>query len=209
GLYGRVAGKGDAFGTVGTARLLAVRPGVFEQAGVELHRQESADRLVDGGHWNAAGSDRFGQGPEAGAFGKVDVDPSAQGDLRRFAIVLGDMMEARKILDCVVVGDDRAPETPFAAQDPVEQPAVRVARNAVDLVVAGHHRVDAGAPDDLFERREEELAQLALAERGRGDVDAGFGLPVPGHVLERGEDLVRRKRAADAHALKPFDRGDA
>src|SRR5690606_29212496 len=76
------------------------------------------------------------------------------------------------------------------AQHFAQKPGVGVAGNAVDLVIARHDRADGGAADDLAERREEELAQLALGELGRGDVVAGFGLAVAGHVLERGEDFA-------------------
>src|SRR5690606_37821477 len=57
------------------------------------------------------------------------------------------------------------------------------------------------------ERREERLAQFALAEPRRGDAVARLRLAESGHVLERGEDLARSELLA--LALQALDRGDA
>src|SRR3546814_16992709 len=101
----------------------------------------------------------------------------------------------------LIVADDQPVEAPFAAQHVAEQPAVRVARHPVDLVIARHHRADRGAADDLAEGRAEILAQLALRERRAGDIVDALRLAVAGHMLERRENLDLAAPLEPARAL--------
>src|SRR3546814_3206482 len=94
----------------------------------------------------------------------------------------------------LIVADDQPVEAPFAAQHVAEQPAVRVARHPVDLVIARHHRADRGAADDLAEGREEILAQLALRDRRGGDIVAALRLAVAGRSEEHTSELTSLMR---------------
>src|SRR5690606_39780478 len=63
------------------------------------------------------------------------------------------------------------------------------------------------AAHDLFERREEVLAQDALRDIRGTRIRAALGLTVTGHVLERSEHLVRRER--QCRALETLHGGNA
>ena len=84
-----------------------------------------------------------------------------------------------------------------------------MARDSVDLVIARHHRADAGAAYDLAEGREEVFAQIAFGKLGGGNVVARLGLAVSGHVLERGEHLAVGQLFELAGPLQTLDCGDA
>ena len=71
-----------------------------------------------------------------------------------------------------------------------------MARHTVDLVVRRHHGADSSASNGFLERREEILAQLALRDLRRRDIDAAFGLAVTGQVLQRREHLAGREPLA-------------
>ena len=95
------------------------------------------------------------------------------------------------MLDVHPVADDETFESPLSAHHVLHQPAVRVARNAVQLIVCGHHRVGSGV-DARFERGGEEYFPYhALREvRGRtvGSVD---GLAASHEVFHAGEHAPR------------------
>src|ERR1700721_3741967 len=99
------------------------------------------------------------------------------------------MVQSLQVLDGVVVAHPRTLEAPLAAQYFLQQPDIRAARHAVDLVVGRHDGADAGAGDDLFERREEEFAQSAFRVRGRPDIRAAFGLAMAGEMFQSCEHL--------------------
>ena len=139
----------------------------------------------------------------------LDVDAGFEREHRSLCRIRGNVVDSREFLDRVIVADDRALVAPFAAQHVAEQPGICVARHAVDLVVRRHQRPDAGARYHLFERREENLPQLALGDLRRAGVGAAFRLPVAGHVLERGEHFAVGQHAIDAVALQALHRSDA
>ncbi len=57
------------------------------------------------------------------------------------------------------VGHDEPVEAPLTAQDPSDELGLLAAIRAVDLVVGGHDRPDAGLVDGLLEGDEVDLAQ--------------------------------------------------
>ena len=92
----------------------------------------------------------------------------------------------------VIVADDGALITPFAAQHVVQQPGVGVRRDAVDLVVRGHDRLHRESVRMARSNGgKKSVAQLTLAEMRRADVGAAFGLAVAGEMLERHEAPCR------------------
>ena len=94
------------------------------------------------------------------------------------------------MFDVHPVADDETFESPLSAHHVLHQPAVRVARNAVQLIVCRHHRVGSGV-DARFERGEEYFPYRALREvRGRtvGSVD---GLAASHEVFHAGEHAPR------------------
>src|ERR1700733_14631202 len=99
------------------------------------------------------------------------------------------MMPSLQVLDGVVIAHHHTLEAPLAAQYFWQQPDIRAARVAVDLVVGRHDGADAGAGDDLFERREEEFAQSAFRVRRRPAIRAAFGLAMAGEMFQSCENL--------------------
>ena len=96
-------------------------------------------------------------------------------------------------LDSGAVGDDVTTKTVLAAQDVGEKELRRLDRNAVVVVVAGHHAEGAGVAHGATEGMQVDRLQLAP-----GDLRVGAGLAVAaplrhgidGEVLERGDDAL-------------------
>ena len=72
------------------------------------------------------------------------------------------------MLDVHPVADDETFESPLSAHHVLHQPAVRVARNAVQLIVCGHHRVGSGV-DARFERGGKNISRIMRSERSVGE----------------------------------------
>ena len=208
-LFGGLASQRHTFCAVRRHRLLKIGPWIVEQSGVELHGQETAHCGVDLIHRNAALVHALHEVFEACALRQVDIDTRFQSQFGGGGIIGHDLVQAGEVFDRVIIGDDGAFVIPFAAQHVIQQPAVRVRRDTVDLVVACHDGVDCGARHHLFERREEHFAQGALADLGRADIGAAFGLAMARHVLESGHDLAIFQLPIGAHAGQALDRGYA
>ena len=89
----------------------------------------------------------------------------------------------------VPVGHRDAVEAPFLLEDVAQQRRLGH-RVPVDAVVGGHHRPHPALADDRLERRQVELAQGPLVDRGV--VGEPLGLRVVGHeVLDGGADAER------------------
>ena len=181
----------------------------LEQTGVELHGQDTLDCLVDLCLRHLALRQQVGKVAIGRPVGKIDIDPRIHGQHRRSRNVLGDFVPADHFLDREVIGHDGALVVPFAAQDIVEQPLVRMAGDAVDLVIARHDGVDGGAIDHFLEWGEEHLAQGPLRDLRRAGIGAAFRLSMACHMLERGHDLTVLQLRILARSLKPFHRCDA
>src|SRR5947209_2942529 len=78
-----------------------------------------------------------------------------------------------------------------------------MARNAVDLIVAGHLRTYRQGLHRLLERREEVLAKVAFAIRRRADIRTILWLAMAREVLQGDEHLVGRER--QRRSLEPLD----
>ena len=120
-------------------------------------------------------------------------------------------MDAVELVHAPAVGDHKAVEAPFVAQHLFEQPRVDVVGDAVDLVVGGHHRADAGL-DRRLEGDEELLADDALGVVGRRGVGAAFRLAVDSEMLRRCQhvlrvDLIGRAALQPAHGRHAQRRG--
>ncbi len=195
GLGRRFARQGDRFRrrrqTVGLGR---VDIGIFERAAEELDLEDTAHRHVDFRLGDAAGLHQFQQLRIGRRIRGFDVNAGLDGAISRFGQVGDQVVAGDQFVDGEIVGDRDALEAPLIAQDGRQQPLVGVRRDAVDFVVRRHDRARIGFLDDLLERRKEVLAQVAFTDLGRTDIGAVFRLAVTGHVLQRGEDLVRRQR---------------
>src|SRR4030095_2915092 len=102
-------------------------------------------------------------------------------------------MATLELLDAKVVRDDDAVESPLTAQNVCEQPAFRVRRHAVDLVVAWHH-CERPCFHSRLEWHEELAAQQTLGHDCRRRVDATLMGPVSREMLQGRETLVLADR---------------
>ena len=107
-----------------------------------------------------------------------------------------------ELLDREVVGHDGAVETPLGPQEIGQQPAVRRARDPVELLVRVHHRRQTRVAHGGLERAEVHVAQLTFRDMRGRPVHATFGCAVSDEVLRRGDDAVAQVRAV-VTALKP------
>ena len=189
-------------------RLRRIGIGMFEQPGAKFQFQHPPHRFVDLRLADLARAHLRAQRGVGQPVGQVRVDARVQRAPGRFLQAAGDMMDAHQLVDTRIIGHHRAAEAPFPAQHIAQQPAVHMARHAVNLVIARHHRIDAGALHHLREGRKEILAQLALRHRGRPHIGAAFGLAMAGQMLERREHLAGAQIARPAGPLQPLDRSD-
>jgi hypothetical protein len=142
-----------------------------------------------------------------GAVGEVVIHSGGNGLHRGIELVSGHMMSLDQHLQAVAVGRDIAAESPFLAQDAIEQPGIDMRRDAVDLVVRSHYAADFGFFDRDLKRHEEILSNNPLGIIAGRCVGAALGLAVHGEVLGGRDDV----RAADQERipLQPFDCGNA
>ena len=205
----QLAGLG-VVGDVGGIDLTGVR--VLEEPGAELQREYPHASCIDVLRRDQPGACQSRQIAIGRAVRELAVHARMERARGRGRQVCRHVVQRLQVLDRVVVAYHRAAELPFAPQHVVQQPAVDVRGQSVDLVVGRHDGGDVRAPHHLAKRREKVLAQLALAEHGRPDVFARLWLTVTGQVLERGEDIQRLQRTLIAgqarHGGHPHFRAD-
>ncbi len=129
---------------------------IVEQAHLEFPAEHRRDQLVELRFLEHAFAHEFDQVQVAIGLGQFDVDAGLDGERAGLPLVLGDEMAVRfgavaQLVDRVVVGDDEAFEAPLLAEHVAQQPAVGMRRDAIDLVVGGHHADGAAFVDGLFE----------------------------------------------------------
>src|SRR5690606_21857805 len=182
GCVGHLTGRARAVGRDGL-------PVGVEEAEFGLLGEDAVEGAVDEGFADGAGLDRFDEGFGEGVDGgEFDVDAGAEGEDRRLGAVRGDAVQGLQEADGEVVGDDRAGEAPFVAQQPGEQVLVGGHRDAVDLRVRVHHGPGAAEAERHLEGRQDDVGQFAGAHVGGGEVAAAAGGGVSGEVLEGGDD---------------------
>ena len=103
-----------------------------------------------------------------------------------------------------VVGHDGAVEAPLAAQQIGQQPAVGTTGQAVDLVVAVHHRGEAAVAHRRLERAQVDVAQLALGRWAGAQLRPPSDAPYPTKCL-----AVATTPVAEVGALQALDERDA
>src|SRR5262245_24919643 len=91
-------------------------------------------------------------------FGQFDVDAGLYRELTSLTLVPRDVVAMSigpvcKLPDGVIIRNDKALEFPFFAKDIANQPTICVRRNAIDLVIRGHHADRTGLVDRLLERK--------------------------------------------------------
>ena len=121
--------------------LVEAAVGVGEQPERELGAQHPAAGTVEGRLADLARGDQLRQVPKVGATRHVDVDAGREREPGRRAPVGRDAV-GDELDDRVVVRDDQPVEAPALAQQPVEQLAVRRARQARQRMEADHDRAD-------------------------------------------------------------------
>ena len=136
-------------------------------------------------------ADEFDEVQVAVRLRQFDVHARLDGQPARFLLVFRHKMAVRvrpvaEFPDRVVIRDHESLEAPFLPQHVAQQPFAGVRRDAVNLVVAGHHADGAGLAEHVAEGMQERLAQHALGDVRRRAVLAGLRLAVGGEVLERG-----------------------
>ena len=178
GLEGERAG----LGVVGDGLcLLRVRVRLLEESGDEFQPQHAAHRCVELVLRNPSLRECERQQGIGLPIRQIEVDACLERTDRGAQRIGSSVMHIDQLLDREVVADDCAFEAHFAAQHVVQQPAIRVGGDAVDLVVRRHHRLRIAAPHRGAERREEDLAQNAFGDVGRSDIacrSSGWPCPV-------------------------------
>ena len=176
--------------SVATRRATARRPGSSDSASSDAGRAAAEDphpahqpqhvthlavdhRLVD-----LPGTHRRGQrGSEPGRrAGHLEVEPGQRG--------------GRSGVRPEPVGHDQPVEAPLAPQHAADQFRLLAAVDAVDLVVGGHHRPDAGLLYGVFEGDEVDFPQSPLVDLG-ADRHPLVLLVVAGEVLYAAGDAAR------------------
>ena len=173
---GRFAGEGPVVGAVDRRALAG--SGVVERADAFEHAEQPPHLGVDERFVDRAvthgGRERRAEPPRRA--GHLEVDPGGRG------------ADGRAV--AVPVGDDEPLESPFAAQDPVEELDVLRAVRSVQPVVPGHDPERAAFLHRELERDQDDLAQLARVDDRVHAV--ALELRVVGReVLDRGRDTLR------------------
>ena len=109
------------------------------------------------------------------------VNPRHDGHLDGILVVLGNLVPLEQVSDVFPVGNDQSLEAEFVPQDLGEDVMVAVDGDAIGLSAVDH---DCGCAsvNGRSERREEDLAQLALGNPGRCAVLAAQW-PAVSHVV--------------------------
>jgi hypothetical protein len=171
--------------------------GIFEQARLELHRQDASNGGVDLGFFQPSGARQI---PEPGIgrpLRQVDVDARLHRGKSRFIGIRGDMVERFQFPNAAVVAEIGALETKPSSPDVLQQGAIAVRRNTRDLVIRRHDDRGVGAPDDPLERRKIDLSKRPFRHVGRPDVQSPLRRAVD-KMFERGEHLVGRQGTRSA-----------
>ena len=128
--------------------------------------------------------------PEACAAPELVVHPRLEGEDARFERACGRKVVAICHFHSATVAHDEPVESPFRAEDVVEQLPVDVVGDAIPFVVRGHERPRVRPLHGHFERVEMIFAEFALGVVDRCDVSSPLGLPVSCKVLERGGNVI-------------------
>ena len=168
---------------------------LVEQAQQELGLQDAAHSPVH---------QRFGDGPvlylgqqRGGIAGiQLEIDPGLQRLAGGFGLGSRHMVNSFQLADAIAIRDDEAPKAPLAAQHFLQQPGVDMHRDAIDLVIGGHHRPDSGFHHRRLEGLQVILAQFAFGEIGRGAVPPAFRLAMGGEMLGGRQHMLRDRSTA-------------
>ena len=158
------------------------RPGGSGAAGVRRggeagQGEHAADGGVDHGLGQLTGPDGVDDPlcALAPGAGHLQVQPGGQ--------------RGHRVVHGTPVGDHRAGEAPFPAQDLGQQPLVLGRVHPVDLVIRAHHRGRLGLGDDPLEGGQVNLAQRPLVDLGADQHAVSF-LVVHREVLDRCPDAL-------------------
>ena len=169
-------------------RLVGVAIGIFEQSEAIFHFEHAAHCAVDIRLAHAAFFDRFHHVfHEHGAL-HVHIDAGIERLFASLFEILGVTMRDH-LVDGGVVGDDKAIEAPFIAQDVGKQEFAAAGWHAVVFVERRH---EGGDPfiDCGLERREVDIAQRSFGDIDRVIVAACLGCPVSGKVFRGCQNRV-------------------
>jgi hypothetical protein len=192
GLERQLAMRIAAHDAVGLVR---VHVGIVEEAHLEFPVQHRRDEFIKLLLLEHALADEFDEVQVAIRLGQLDVHARLDGQAAGLLLVRGDVVPVcvraeTQFPDRVVIRHDEALEAPFLPQHIAQKPLAGVRRNAVNLVVAGHHADGPGLAEHVAERMQERLAEHALGDVDRRAVLTGLRLAVRGEVLERGHDAA-------------------
>ena len=167
---------------------------ILEQPELELRAQHRPQALVEQRLGNGSLANELQQRRVAVGVRQLDVDARPDGERRRLLRVVREVVAVQlgalvQLADREVVRHHEAAESPLLPQDLVEQPAVGVRRDPVDLVVGGHDAQRAPLDDRAAERGEEDVAQHPHRDVDRGAVRPGLRLAVRREVLHRGDQV--------------------
>lgn len=165
-----------------------------ETVAVDAHRSVGLVDEVDHALGHAI---ELGGGDAAVAGG---VDDLVVGVARWHFEVEAGVQGGHAVVVSAPVGHDDALEAPLVAQHVGQQPVILGGVHAVDTVVGAHDGPRLGGLDDVFEGRQVDLTQGALADAGIDAQTVGL-LVVGGEVLERGAHALGLHAGDDADRL--------
>ena len=179
-----------------TLGFVRIRIRMLEEAGEELEPQHVPGRGIHEPFVETARLHFIHQRQIRFAIRQFEIDARRDRQTCRLVHRAGDLVAIEKLLDRVVVGDDKALKAPLLPEDALQQELAGRRGDTVDLVVRRHHRHHVAFLDRSLEGPQQLFAKLALGNLRRRGVDAALVRAVRGEVLRGGEDVPWRQRRA-------------
>ena len=183
--------------------IVRIDVGIFEQAEAELRLQHAFYGLIQFRFGHPALANLVQKRGVYRTIGQVVVHARGQRLSRGLREVGSHVVSLHQHLQAISVRGHVASETPFLAQHAIEQPAVDMVRDAVDLVVRGHHTANLCLFDGGAERHKKGLTQIPLRKIGGCGVGAALRLAMGSEVLGRRHHVMPVNRPRSA--LQPVD----
>ena len=171
---------------------------IGEQPERSLCCQNAAHGGVHGRDRDAPRPDQGGHVLEIDPAHHVHVDASIEPELPCVGPRARDAV-GQQLFDARPIAHDESPKLPLVAEQRRHEPAVRVARDAGDLVEGGHDAAGARV-HRRPERRQVDLPQRALRHVHRVVVPPTFGAAVCREVLDGGHHRLRRAQVGPLEA---------
>ncbi len=164
---------------------------ILEQPESELSRKNIQYRIVNAFFRNPARLYGISDGFEEFGSLHVNVHSGLYRSYERLGGVLYEMMHGIEPLYVHPVADCETFEAKFGPQQIFQQPGIRMARDAVYLIVRRHHSSDA-CIHGSDERRQEHFSQFTFGDIHRRSIQPATRLPASDKMLGTGQDMILR-----------------